>query len=82
MSEAFRRATDRLIRVVTLANLAQELRVSHGLLRQARLSSSASSYRSPPAGWEGAVARLARERAEELLQLAKEMEAKERPRSQ
>ena len=78
MSEAFREATDLLIGVVTLADLARELGVSHGLLRQARLSSSASSYRSPPAGWESAVARLARERVAELLKIAEEMEAKER----
>lgn len=78
MSEAFREVTDRLIEVVTLADLARELGVSHGLLRQARLNPSASSYRSPPAGWEGAVARLARERGGELLKLAEEMEAKER----
>lgn len=78
MSDAFREATDRLIGAVTLADLARELGVSHGLLRQARLSASASSYRSPPAGWEGAVARLARERVDELLKLAEEMEAKER----
>jgi len=76
MSEAFRKATDRLIGSVSLADLARELGVSHGLLRQARLSPSASSYRSPPADWEAAVAKLARERGGELLRLAEDMEAR------
>jgi hypothetical protein len=81
MSEAFREATDRLIDTVSLVDLATELGVSHGLLRQARLSSSASSYRSPPAGWEVAVAKLARERGGELLRLADDMEARARTRT-
>lgn len=81
MSEAFREATDRLIGLVSLADLARELGVSHGLVRQARLKPSASSYRSPPAGWEAAVAKLARERGGELLKLAEEMEARADARS-
>ncbi|HYW07455.1 MAG TPA: hypothetical protein VE913_10885 [Longimicrobium sp.] len=81
MSEAFREATDRLIDTVSLADLAKELGVSHGLLRQARLSTSASSYRSPPAGWEAAVAKLARERGGELLKLADDMEARAHTRT-
>jgi len=76
VSEPFKRATDRLIGTVSLADLAEELGVSHGLLRQARLSTSASSYRSPPPGWEKAVAKLARERGGALLKLADEMDAK------
>jgi hypothetical protein len=74
VSEPFKRATDRLIGTVSLADLAEELGVSHGLLRQARLSTSASSYRSPPAGWEKAIAKLARERGGALLKLADEMD--------
>jgi hypothetical protein len=81
MSEAFRDATDRLTNTVSLADLAKELGVSHGLLRQARLISSASSYRSPPAGWEAAVAKLARERGGELLKLADDMEARAQTRN-
>lgn len=81
MSEAFREATDRLIDTVSLADLAKELGVSHGLLRQARLSTSASSYRSAPAGWEVAVAKLARERGGELLRLADDIEAQMRTRT-
>lgn len=77
MSERFRKVTDRLIGTVSLADLARELGVSHGLLRQARLSTAASSYRSPPAGWESAVAKLARERGGALLKLADEMDARQ-----
>lgn len=81
MNEAFREATDRLLGTVSLADLAKELGVSHGLLRQARLSSSATSYRSPPVGWEAAVAKLARERGGELLKLAYDMEARAHSRT-
>ena len=75
VSEPFKRATDRLIGTLSLADLAEELGVSHGLLRQARLSTSASSYRSPPPGWEKAVAKLARERGGALIELADELES-------
>lgn len=75
VSEPFKRATDRLIGTVSLADLAEELGVSHGLLRQARLRTSASSYRSPPPGWEKAVAKLARERGGALIELADELDA-------
>jgi hypothetical protein len=78
MSDEFREATDRLIGSVTLADLAQELGVSHGLVRQARLRSVASSYRVPPVGWEQAVANLASKRGAELLSLANEMEKRTR----
>lgn len=77
MSDRFRQATDRLIRIVSLADLARILGVSHGLLRQARLDPTTSSYRSPPTGWGRAVAKLARERATDLLALADELEANE-----
>ena len=77
MSDEFRKATDRLIESVTLADLARELGVSHGLLRQARLASSASSYRSPPAGWQVALAKLAERRAGELQELAKQFRSRD-----
>jgi hypothetical protein len=65
----FVEATDRLTRGVTLADLAEELGASYGLIRQARMDPNSPSYRKPPGGWEAAVARLAGERAEELLAL-------------
>jgi hypothetical protein len=72
----FTEATDRLTRGVSLADLARELDASYGLIRQARLNQSSPSYRNPPAGWEAAVARLAAQRAEELLRLKQEIERK------
>lgn len=74
MTERFRAVTDRLLRGITLADLAQDLGVSHGLLRQARLDPTSSSYRSPPNGWLQGAVRLARERAKELSKLADELE--------
>lgn len=70
----FTEATDRLTKGVTLADLAQELRASYGLIRQARLSSNSPSYRRPPDGWPRAVARLAEQQALELLNLRDELE--------
>lgn len=70
----FKAATDRLLDSVSLLDLARELGVSHGLLRQARLSPEASSYRQPPDGWRAAVARLARERGRNMVDLAEELE--------
>lgn len=66
----FKAATDALIGTVSLLDLSRELKVSHGLLRQARLSPDSASYRNPPEGWQAAVARLARERGGDLLKLA------------
>ena len=74
MGKRFRELTDRLTAAVSLADIAAELGVSHGLIRQARLSEDASSYRSPPAQWDRAVAVLARRRAKELEQLADEID--------
>ena len=70
----FTEATNRLTRSVSLADLARELRASYGLVRQARMDKNSPSYRRPPEGWEVAAARLAGERAEELLRLKAELE--------
>lgn len=43
-------------------------------IRQARLSPSHANHRKPPSGWESAIAKLARERAAELVKLAGELE--------
>ncbi len=67
----FVQATSRLIEPVTLEDVAKEIGVSHGLLRQSRLDKENRSYRKPPDGWQTAVARLARKRAAELERLAK-----------
>jgi hypothetical protein len=76
MSKRFREITDRLTAAVSLAELAAELGVSHGLIRQARLSEDATSYRNPPNGWDHAVAVLARRRARQLEELAAEIESR------
>jgi len=70
----FTEATDRLMKNVSLADLARELGASYGLIRQARMDPKSPSYRRPPEGWETAVARLAGDRAEELLRLKAEIE--------
>lgn len=70
----FNEATDRLTKLISLADLARELDASYGLIRQARMNPSSASYRRPPEGWEKAVARLAGERAQELLALKAALE--------
>lgn len=70
----FTEATDRLTNGISLADLARELNASYGLIRQARMHPTSPSYRRPPAGWEEAVARLAEERAKELLALKSDLE--------
>ena len=70
----FKAATDLLGRVVTQQEIADAAGVSHAAVRQARLDPSSSSYRRPPDGWQAAIAKLARERAAELLELAGELE--------
>lgn len=70
----FTEATDRLMKSVSLADLARELGASYGLIRQARMDPASPSYRRPPEGWKAAVARLAAVRAEELLSLKLELE--------
>ena len=71
----FNEASDRLTACKTLGDVAREAGVSDGLIRQARLDPESSSYRTPPAGWQQAIAKLARERAGELVKLAEELEA-------
>ena len=43
-------------------------------VRATRLPVGSSSHRNPPAGWEKAIAKLARERGGELVRLAEELE--------
>ena len=73
----FKEATDRAIETcVTLADIGVATGVSHQTVRRARLDpgKSAGSFRPPPDGWESAIAKLARERAAELVKLARELE--------
>jgi hypothetical protein len=69
----FKKATDALFDRIDHADLAKALGVSVPLIRQARLDPGAIAHRSPPEGWERAVMRLARERAERLSLLAERL---------
>ena len=69
--EASSRATGACI---TLADIGAELGPVEQTIRRARLDPKTRGYRPPPAGWEKAIAKLARERAGELMKLAEELE--------
>lgn len=71
----FTEATNKLTEAVTLAGLAKEMGASYGLIRQARMDPNSASFRRPPDGWQAAVARLAEQRAAELLQLSEELQS-------
>ena len=71
----FKIASDRATAAcITLADIAEAAGVPHQSMRRARLDPSTDSYRPPPDGWQGAIAKLARERAAELLELAEELQ--------
>lgn len=70
----FRTATDRLTDRVTASAIAKACGVVRNTIARARLDQSSSAYRSPPEGWEKALARLARQRCKELKALADELE--------
>ena len=75
----FKEATDRATATcITLADVAEACGVTHHAIRRARLDAGASSFRSPPEGWEKALAKLARERAQQLVGLAEELEGWEK----
>lgn len=70
MALDFRAATETLLEKVTVEDLAAELDLKPQTVKQARLAEEANGHRSPPTGWEAAVARLAKRRAEQLRRLA------------
>ncbi len=57
-----------------MRDVAKTAGVSYASARQARLAESSPNYLTPPTGWEKAIAKLARERAGELVKLAEELE--------
>ena len=59
---------------ITLQDIATAAGVSHNAIRRARLKKNGDSFRSPPTNWQSAIAKLARERAAELVKLAEELE--------
>jgi len=70
----FTEATDILVGNVNHERIAEAAGVSVQSIRQARLDPRNPNYRSPPGGWEAAVARLALARSKELKALASELE--------
>ncbi len=72
----FKEASDRATGAcITLADIAAELGPAPQTVRRARMDPSSPNYRPAASGWEKVVAKLARERAGELLQRAEELEA-------
>jgi hypothetical protein len=63
----FKTATD--ILGVPAAELAEAFGLEPQTIRQMRLAPDARGYRSPPPAWQEIVARLAKQRAEELTNL-------------
>ncbi len=59
---------------ITLSNIATACGVADNTVRRARMDPSSPNYRPPVPGWEKAIAKLARERAGELVKLADELE--------
>lgn len=71
----FKTACDRLTDCATHDDIARAADIGVQTVRQARMDPTATGYRSPPENWEPAIAKLARERADELAKLAEELEA-------
>jgi hypothetical protein len=71
----FREATGKLIDLgVTLREMADAMGVSHSLLVQARMDSSASGYRKPPDQWREVLRDIARRRGKAFAELARKLE--------
>ena len=70
MAIDFIAATDALFAKTGPEDLAGELDCAAGSIRQARMDTDKKGYRTPPPGWEAAVARLARQKAAQLQKLA------------
>ncbi len=66
----FKTATDRVAGCISHAEIAEAAGVSVQTIRQARLDPSAPGHRPPPTGWRNTLSRLARARAEELVDFA------------
>ncbi|MBW3570798.1 MAG: hypothetical protein KY467_06815 [Gemmatimonadetes bacterium] len=71
----FKTATDRLSAAkITADDIAEAFGVVRNTIARARLDSSSPAYRSPPENWQPVLARLARERSEQLRSLAERLE--------
>jgi hypothetical protein len=74
MAMDFRTATDALLDSTSHEALAKSLGVSVATVRQARLAPSAKAHRSPPAGWESVILRLAKQRLTYFKRLVERLE--------
>jgi len=74
----FKRATDAIAGCCSADEVAAALGVSTNTIRRARMDPDNRNARPAPAGWQQAVARLARQRAKELTRLAEALERLER----
>ncbi len=70
----FIQATDRLVNCHSHRDVSDVLGIDVQRIRQARLDTEKAGYRRPPQGWQSAIAKLARERAGELVKLAEDLE--------
>lgn len=70
----FKEATDTLTRRITADEIAAAAGVSISSIARARLDPSSSAYRSPPDNWQPVLARLARERIQELVEFVNGLE--------
>ena len=71
----FKEATDILTRRITADEIAEAAGVSISSIARARLDPSSSAYRSPPENWRPVLARLARQRIDELTEFTKVVES-------
>ena len=70
----FKEATDILTRRITADEIAEAAGVSISSISRARLDPSSPAYRTPPGDWSRVIARLGRERIQELAALVEEIE--------
>jgi hypothetical protein len=70
----FKEATAILTRRITTDEIAEAASVSISSIARARLDPSSSAYRSPPEYWQPVLAQLARQRVQELLSLAENLQ--------
>lgn len=71
----FKTATDRLGKKITADDLAEAFRVARNTIARARLDPTNPEYRSPPQNWRPVLARLARERIQELARFADDLDS-------
>lgn len=69
----FKKATEELMAGMTRGEIADVLGCSEATVRQARLDEAAKAHRRPPEGWQPKVAKMAKQRASRLLQLAERL---------